>query len=153
VGALPCLIVERPEQVAFERLYWTPPVPYPDGRVMLKVGGSAAALEIADDVGGIESWFRNGGSTTEAAALLRAVGDLLPGAHIVSSDYKPCVMTYTPNEHPFVGFVDDGVVVAVGGNGSAAKSSDEIGRLATTLLSSGGWVDEDIEAESLAPVF
>ncbi len=152
VAPLPCLILERPEQVAFERLYWTPPVPYPDGRVMLKVGGSATALEVADDVADIESWFRSGGSTTEAAALLHSLGDLLPDAHIVSSDHKPCVMTYTPNELPFVGQVDDGIVVALGGNGSAAKSSDEIGRLATTLLSNGGWVDEDIEAASLAPV-
>ena len=31
--------------------------------------------------------------------------------------------------------------MAIGGNGEAAKSSDEIGRLAASLFSADGWTD------------
>ena len=39
------------------------------------------------------------------------------------------MITGTPTGHPYVGWIDDGLAVALAGNGSAAKSSDELGRL------------------------
>ena len=35
---------------------------------------------------------------------------------------------------PYIGMVDDGIGVAIVGNGSAAKSSDELGRLGASLF-------------------
>ena len=49
----------------------------------------------------------------------------------------PCVYTGTRSGYPLVSMVDERderVVVALGGNGSAAKSSDELGRLAAALV-------------------
>jgi hypothetical protein len=40
----------------------------------------------------------------------------------------------------------------VGGNGKAAKSSDEIGRLAANLVLAGGWQD-DLPAEAFRAHF
>jgi len=59
-------------------------------------------------------------------------------------------VTETATEHPYLGFVDDGVAVAIGGNGSAAKSSDELGRLAASLFADDGWTD-NLDLELFAP--
>ena len=57
--------------------------------------------------------------------------------------YKPCAITRTSNKHPIIDALDDGqVFVATGGNGSAAKSSDEIGRLVAKLAIDGSLDDE-----------
>jgi len=45
-----------------------------------------------------------------------------------------CVITYTVNGYPYLDWLNDRTAVAVGGCGQAAKSSDEIGRLAARLF-------------------
>ncbi|MFG2938182.1 hypothetical protein [Streptomyces sp. NPDC048282] len=52
-----------------------------------------------------------------------------------------------------IGFLgeDDGLFVAVGGNGDGARGSDEIGRLAATLVL-GGERDSPLPREVFAPV-
>ena len=59
----------------------------------------------------------------------------------------PCVITSTPTELPYIGWVGDGVAVAIGGNGESAKSSDEIGRLAASLFTADGWTDSLDQAQ------
>ena len=147
---LPSLIVEAPAHLDLERLYWTPPVPYPDGRHLLKIGGSVTPTRTADTDQDIADWFRSGGSEDEATILLNALRDLLPSATVISTDFKPCVMTYTASDLPYIGFIDDRIAVAVGGNGSAAKSSDEIGRLAASLVTNG-WATDDVDASHFIP--
>ena len=47
---------------------------------------------------------------------------------------------------PYIGEVCEGLVVAGGGCGYAAKSCDEIGRIAAVLATGGGW-DSAIPAD------
>ena len=44
--------------------------------------------------------------------------------------------------------VDDGIGVAIAGNGSAAKSSDELGRLGASLFGEAGWDSDSTRRSS-----
>lgn len=132
--AIPTLIFDNPPSADLDELYWVPPVPFPDGRTMLKIGGDSVPMQTATTSDDIARWFQQGGSTTEAAALQEMVRLLLPDTTVTSWDHKPCVVTYTPTARPYIDWIDTNVAVALGGSGSAAKSADEIGRLAASLF-------------------
>ncbi|MDE0321304.1 MAG: FAD-dependent oxidoreductase [Acidimicrobiaceae bacterium] len=132
-------------------IYWVPPVQFPDGRTMLKIGGYDPAASFADDVPTVVDWFRNGGSQAEADDLETRLREFLPNRTILSKDIKPCVVTNTPHDLPWIDWVDDRIAVAVGGCGAAAKSADEIGRLAGMLFTEEGWTDPVLKLESFRP--
>ncbi|MXV87470.1 MAG: FAD-dependent oxidoreductase [Acidimicrobiales bacterium] len=132
-------------------IYWVPPIQFPDGRVMLKIGGYDPAASFADDVPTVVDWFRSGGSQDEADDLEARLREFLPNRTILSKDIKPCVVTNTPHDLPWIDWVDDRIAVAVGGCGAAAKSADEIGRLAGTLFTDEGWRDPVLKLESFRP--
>ena len=88
-----------------------------------------------------------GGSEAETLPFQDTIRSLLPDATITSWDHKPCVVTYTDAELPYIGQVDDRIIVALGASGSGAKSSDELGRLAAALTRSAGWTDSVLDAE------
>lgn len=146
---LPCVISVAPDP-RLSDLYWVPPVRYPDGRTALKIGGALhdTTLLDADD---LDAWFHGDGDPEEAEALAESLVALLPDVTIGGWWTAPCVITATPTDHPYIGWVDDGVAVAIGGNGAAAKSSDELGRLASTLFDADGWTDE-LASSTFAPV-
>jgi len=131
---LPTMIISDPPHDKLEEAYWVPPVLYPDGRTLLKLGGDSIPKLTACSNEEITSWFRGGGSEEEATALLELLETLLPEREIGWHTHKPCVVTYTESGVPLLEFVRDRVVVALGGCGAAAKSSDEIGRLAAVLV-------------------
>ena len=150
---IPCFIDDAPEHPDLDGIYWVPPVLFPNGRTMLKIGGNSLPLITAESDADIAAWFQGGGSEAETIALKETVRPLLPDASITSWDHKPCVVTNTEAELPFIGFVDDRVIVAVGASGAGAKSSDELGRLAATLASSIGWNDPTLDSELFRPRF
>jgi sarcosine oxidase len=64
----------------------------------------------------------------------------------VSLHTDSCVTTFTPTGQLYVDKLEGGRIgVVVGGNGSAAKSADEIGRLGALMLQHQEWV-YDLEA-------
>ncbi len=134
---LPSLIMRDQTDDRLASTYWVPPVVYPDGRTYLKIGGVLAVdQEIAagpDPHGELVDWFHGSGDPNEADALRSALAARLPGRPIPSSTTVPCVYTGTASGLPIIDWLDDGLAVAVGGNGAAAKSSDELGRLAAAL--------------------
>lgn len=138
--ALPCLLLAQPPDDRLESAYWVPPVPY-DGRLCLKIGGRLVAAKAVDTDEALVDWFHRDGDPDEAEALIATLRNLLPGIEITSTTTAPCVTTNTASGYPYIGWVDEGVAVAIGGNGEAAKSSDEIGRLAASLFSAEGWTD------------
>lgn len=131
---IPSLIVDNLGHRALDGIYWVPPVRFPDGRTMLKIGGDSLPVHIAETDDDVTTWFHQGGSEDEVIALRETIHMLLPDATVTSWAHKPCVVTYTPNKLPYVDWLDDGVAVAAGGSGSAGKSADEIGRLAANLV-------------------
>lgn len=139
-GALPSLIMREPIDDRLESIYWVPPVPYPDGRTCLKIGGSLAANPtIGDGPSGeaeLVEWFHGSGDPVEAEALRNCLEGVLPDRTIRSASTVPCVYTGTTTGYPFIDRLDGEVgrvTIAIGGNGSSAKSSDELGRLAAAL--------------------
>ena len=147
---LPSLI-SRAETDSDRDVYWVPPVRFPDGRTMLKIGGYDRSVGRATNPADIVDWFRSGGSPTEADGLEDRLKALLPDRTIRSRDMKPCVVTDTPHGLPWIDWIDDRVAVAIGGCGSAAKSADEIGRLAGTLFSDEGWSDPVLKLATFTP--
>ena len=149
--ALPSLICVDPPDERLDEIYWVPPLQYRDGRVALKIGGSLRnSVPVSQKE--LTKWFQGDGDPTEVDALKNSLMSLLPNVQIESWAQKPCVVTNTASDHPYIGWVEEGVAAAIGGCGSAAKSSDEIGRLASTLFRSEGWSDA-LSTSNFEPVF
>ena len=148
---LPSLICVDPPDERLDEIYWVPPVRYADGRLALKIGGSLRDSEAVEEAA-LTEWFHGDGDQTEVEALQNSLLGLLPEIDVRSWAQKPCVVTNTVTEHPYVGWVEDGLAVALGGCGSAAKSSDELGRLASTLFESEHWTDP-LPSTAFEPVF
>lgn len=129
-------------------VYGCPPVRYPDGKVAIKIGGTAwEAAEVGGSKEQVTEWFKSGGDLAEKAALEEVLSaDLMPGLRVKSVSWKPCVVSFTAHRRPYIGAVDGNrpaaaarLFVAAGGCGAAAKSSDEIGKLAAGLTLTGKW--------------
>ncbi len=150
---MPSLILSPAGHPHVHDLYWNPPVRYPDGRLLFKIGCEIVDPPLAETIADVEQWFRGVGDPVEAAALMEMTKALLPNGEIGDWDTVPCVITRTQTRLPYVGWIDGPIAVAVGGSGAAAKSSDEIGRLASTLFSDDGWSSEDPDAALFAPQF
>lgn len=149
-GRIPCLILDQPPDDRVHEIYWVPPVRYPDGSIRIKIGGNRKETILlgADE---LTDWFHGDGDPVEIDSLTQNLFSLLPDAALGDIVTAPCVITGTSTGAPYIGWVDDGVAVAIAGNGSAAKSSDELGRLGSTLFSDAGW-DSPLAPDQFAPV-
>ncbi len=148
-GRIPSLIAMDPPDDRVHEIYWVSPMRYPDGSVCIKIGGnlkSFTPMAPSD----LTDWFHTDGDPVEIDSLEQNLRTMLPDASLGAINTAPCVITGTPSGHPYVGWVDDGVAVALAGNGSAAKSSDELGRIAATLFGEAGW-DSGIDPSVFAP--
>lgn len=132
--ALPTMIIDNPPHAALDEAYWVPPVMFPDGKQLLKIGGDSVPMLTARTNEDINDWFHQGGSEAEANALFELLETLLPHREIRRHAFKPCVVSYPPKGVPHISRVSETAAVAFGGCGAAAKSSDEIGRLAAETI-------------------
>jgi sarcosine oxidase len=132
--------------------YLLPPIQYPDGRWYVKLGTGEFEhrLETLDELG---DWFRHSGAAADRAALHQTLVALIPDLAGAPIHTDTCAVTATVSGYPYVDLLANGrVCVAVGGNGKAAKSADEIGRLAAELTLHGDWRD-DLPAEAFRAHF
>jgi sarcosine oxidase len=131
-------VIYRPGDTE-KRCYLLPPIRYPDGRWYLKIG------EHTDDrplrsLAELQEWFRGTGDPGVAAQLLDRLRAIVPHLRPVQIQTLPCVTTHTPSGHVYADRIDGGrICVLTGGNGSAAKSADELGRLGALLLRHERW--------------
>ncbi len=131
---MPALLVDYDQHPRLEDVYLLPPVPYPDGKVYLKIGGSNLPLRTAASGTELREWFQTGGSREDEVPLRNALVDLIPGVAESPMHHKPCVTVYTATGRPFLHSVAPGFFVATGGCGKAAKSSEALGELAAQLV-------------------
>jgi glycine/D-amino acid oxidase-like deaminating enzyme len=137
---MPSLIVHGPEDV--DSIYLLPPIRYPDGKHYIKIGGDPDDYVMTRE-GDLRAWFRTDGRKAVGAHLSRIFKALLPDVRALSVSTGSCVTSYTPTGYPMIGYTaSPRIAVLTGGNGAAAKSSDEIGRLGAELLLSGRIKDE-----------
>lgn len=166
-GTLPSVIMTPPPDDRLSSIYWVPPVAYPNGRTLLKIGGSLVPEPVVGADGpGVDrddpasdrelvEWFHGSGDPVEIEALRRCLESLLATTSIGWTATVPCVYTGTASTYPAIDWFDDRVAVAIGGNGWAAKSSDELGRLAASLVTDGDLgpgPDREVFAADWAPV-
>lgn len=136
-------VIYQIESPVLADIYLLPPIRYPDGRFYVKMGCNTSADQTLRTLEEMQAWMTRGDSNVVAHEMATAVRQIIPGLGAHSWQTKRCLITYTPHGKPFIGEVETGrVYVATGGNGSSAKSSDAIGRLAADLVVNGKWAAE-----------
>ena len=126
--------------------YIVPPVQYRDRKFRMKIGGSEGHASLGS-LEEIKAWFRGPGTPAERVRLWAKIRATIPYLESVPDErvtLGTCVVSKTPTELPYIDMVDERVGVATGGNGLAAKSGDEIGRLGALTLLGAEW-DSDLE--------
>ena len=142
---MPTLIYAAPEGSSTKSIYQLPPVRYPDGRTYIKLGGTTLWPDrIFDTWDEIVDWFHTDGDPKEADALKSMLHQVMPNLRVENENYlsKPCILTYTQHENPYIDQLDSRLFVVTGGNGGAAKSSDTMGRLGALLTLDKPWPDD-----------
>lgn len=118
-------------------VYILPPIKYPDGKTYIKLGGALFDMDYPQSAAELERWFYGEGSPAEAENLEKELRRVIPGLRTESVVAKPCVVTNRQDSGPnpiIEPIVAGKVMVATAGLGAAAKSSNEIGRLAALQL-------------------
>jgi len=150
LGALPSVLerLDRPGggHPTYEDLYLVPPTTYPDGTARLKLGATRSTYLELPTAEEKRAWMRGDAHREELPELRALLEALVPGLQARSWETKPCLITETPSDLPYVEHLAPDLVVAAGGNGYAAKSANALGALAADLLRSGTWSDPDLEA-------
>ena len=147
---MPCWIDESGDPK--NHFYLLPPIRYPDGRCYIKIGGDPTDIVLSGN-DAIRAWFKTAGDTEAIGHLRGVLTDAMPALEPRAWFSMPCVTTYTVHGYPYAGFVaGDRIAVLAGGNGAAAKSSDEIGRLGARLLLDGSLAEPDYRTD-FAPHF
>lgn len=135
---------------AFADVYAVPPTAYPDGTVRLKLGATRHAPIRLDDRTARVAWMRGDRHAVELDDLRRLTEALVPGLRAVRWETKPCLLTDTPTDLPYIDHLAEGMVIAAGCNGYAAKSGDAIGAVAADLLLAGRWVDTVLDRRAFS---
>ncbi|MBW7883992.1 MAG: FAD-dependent oxidoreductase [Caldilineaceae bacterium] len=138
---MPSLIWRLADHPVLASIYAAPPTLYPDGATYLKIGGTLKEPVYMYTPEAFRNWFHADGNPVETDALREVLLALLPGLRVSRWQTKPCVVTYTAHDYPYIDEIDAGIYVAAGGCGASAKSSNEIGRLAAELVATGYWRD------------
>ena len=116
-----------------------PPITYADGRSYIKTMDGYYGPAPLQGYAELGNWNRSDGHEDRHPVLQRALREVFPSLDVLSTQFKPCLITDTVSHFPYVDMLDDRIGLVVGGNGKAAKSSDEIGRLAAGMMDTGNW--------------
>ncbi|XP_078572853.1 N-methyl-L-tryptophan oxidase-like [Branchiostoma floridae x Branchiostoma japonicum] len=139
---MPSMIYRHPTDVG-RWFYILPPIRYPDGKFYLKIGHGSRWEALLHTEEEVRDWYRSGGNPEAVRDMTAELLALLPGVKPVSVHGDACVTVKTPTEQLYVDMVTPSLGVALGGNGYAAKSCDEIGRMAAKMILKGRW-DHDL---------
>lgn len=137
---MPSLIYEFPGNPILESIYLVPPTQYPNGKYYLKIGGHFTSEPNPTSFNELTQWFQSKGSFSEGEVLKEVLFSTIPSLKDAPTHTQPCVVTYTQSDRPYLDILaQDQIFIATGGCGAAAKSSDEIGKIATRLIENGSW--------------
>lgn len=143
LAAMPSIITDTVRTPALPSIYVLPPIQYPDGHWYIKLGGYRLPRILLHELPEFHAWFGQQGNEEEDNLQREALLDLIPDLRVEGWERKACVITYTAHGYPYIDALLPGkLYVGVGGNGAAAKSSNEIGRIAALLAGQGEWTYE-----------
>lgn len=138
LGRMPSVIFKNEHMWS----YFLPPIQYPDKTVRLKLGGAklrsggseyGPSREMSSNEE-IMDWYQTDGSESARDEMIELLKGFVPGISPVGIISNSCATLNTPTRQAYIGQLQEGWGVATGGNGYAAKSSDELGRLAALSL-------------------
>ncbi len=136
-------IISSFEDPSVASLYMLPPVPYPDGKTYIKLGPSGYPepyFNAVDSDSELLDWFHSDGREDIAEAMKAALHRMVPDLKVLSYHSVPCLITNSAHGNPYIDTLEDGrIYLATAGNGYAAKSSDEIGRIGAMLCATDEW--------------
>ncbi len=157
LSGMPAVVTVDPEDTGNDNMsiYLLPPIRYPDGAWYVRIGpGMQPIVHELDTVDAMTAWYSRQEVASEQAEFLERMrglllADLLP----VSVRHACCIVEKTPSRYPFIGALgaSAGLFVAVGGNGHGARGSDEIGRLAASVVLGDAW-DSPIDRDTFEPI-
>lgn len=140
MSAMPSLISKTLDDI--DSIYMLPPIRYPDGKYYMKIGGDPDDLQFETEAE-LRAWFRSTGRDKAREHLMRIFHEIVPSVARPPAFTHSCVVSYSPSGYPMIGYTSSRrIAVLTGGCGTAAKSSDEIGRLGAELLLAGRIKDE-----------
>jgi sarcosine oxidase len=145
LAGLPSIIVDD----VGDHLYIVPPTEYPDGHVYVKLGATRHGESVLS-AQERRAWMTGTQHEADLDWLQALLLGVLPGLRAEAWLTKPCLIPDTPTKLPYLEIIEPGLVMAVGGNGYAAKSADAIGALAAGLVRHGEWTDADLDGRSFA---
>lgn len=126
ISEMPSLIWV-PEDVE-DDLYMLPPVQYPDGRWLIKIGGEIDS-PLLENNQQMTEWFQSAGRAKAGDRLLQHLRDLLPDVVWGKTHTEACAVTFTATGYPYIDRIAPELTLLTGGNGAGAKCADELGRL------------------------
>jgi sarcosine oxidase len=132
-------------------LYVLPPIRYPDGKFYIKIGGEKSSPRACDGPT-LNAWFKTRGSPEAGAVLCAALRVLMPDLSIAGTVTAPCAVSFTATGYPYIAKLDAQTTMLTGGNGSAAKNADELGRLGAVAALGGSMAAEGLGTD-FAPAF
>lgn len=133
-------------------IYLIRPLEYPDGNFYLKTGANFPSDIFFKNLKEIQDWFRKGNNETNLEIMRDYLLQLIPSISISDCFTKKCIVCYTPHGKPYIGEVGKNLFVAAGGNGYAAMSSDALGKIAASVVSTYDFPSPFL-AETFRPVF
>ncbi|XP_063432965.1 uncharacterized protein LOC134715037 [Mytilus trossulus] len=120
--------------------YMLPPVKYPDGKYYIKLGHfHDTSYKNFTTTKEVKEWFCQGGDIRLVDATAELISNVLKGVKLDRYHGDWCVITETQTGRPYIDTIHSQLGVSIGGNGYAAKSSDEIGRIAATMMMKNIW--------------
>lgn len=130
--------IHKPNESNREYTYCLPAIKYPNGKTYIKIGGSKHFTHINTYQEAI-NWFKGKINSIEIEAITNELNMIYDQNLFNSYHSDTCVTTWTQTTYPIIDEVEDNLFVSVGGNGSAAKSSDYIGQISANFITHGKW--------------
>ena len=118
--------------------YILPAIKYPDNKYYIKIGGSNYYTNINSYNESI-AWFKSNGNDEEIDAITDELNTIYPKEIFEKYITSTCITTWTRSGYPIIDEIEKNFFVSVGGNGSAAKSSDYIGKISSDLILDNEW--------------
>ncbi|CAH1793247.1 unnamed protein product, partial [Owenia fusiformis] len=133
------------EGLSIDGCYILPPILYPDGKIYIKIGHAHTFEEVVSTKTEIQNWYTRKEHPEAQEALVKTLCILIPDLRILSVHIDTCITTHTETGLPYIDKVSDHIGIAVGGNGHAGRSCDEIGRIAVNLVMKNIWVSDLVQ--------
>ena len=134
-------IIHKPDMPGRHYTYILPAIKYPDNKYYIKIGGSNYYTNINSYNESI-AWFKSNGNDEEIDAITDELNTIYPKEIFEKYITSTCITTWTRSGYPIIDEIEKNLFVSVGGNGSAAESSDYIGKISSDLILDYEWDTE-----------